>query len=170
MKISKATFKNFDGIKDLMLKALSDDPYAFSVSFDEYSQNSDAWWHSYIDGYLIGLKDAMFIALENEKIVGMVGVLYDTKARKKHIASIVWLYVDQDNRGKGVGRSLMEEVLKKISEINTISKVSLLVNSKQEQAIKMYSSLGFKNNGMLERELNFDGEFIDSYIMEKLLN
>lgn len=170
MNIRKATFNDFLALKSLMLQGLKEDPFAFSVAFDEYCQNSETWWHSYIDGYLVGLRDAMFVAREEEKIIGMVGVLFDSKARKRHIASVVWLYVASSSRGKGIGRALMEEVLKMISAMSTISKVSLLVNSKQEQAIRMYSALGFKQNGMLERELNFDGEFVDTYIMEKLLS
>ncbi len=168
--ITQAGPDDLHAIKELMLKALAEDPYAFSATYNEYNTNSDSWWNSYLNPFLTNFFQSMTIAKEDDKVVGMVGVMYDHKIRKKHIAAIVWFYIDKKARGLGLGKKLINTLLEEIVQNPEIKKLSLMVNQPQKKAIKIYIKLGFKKNGTLKNELNFDGKFHDVYIMEKILN
>lgn len=168
--IHEASDRNFSDIKFLMLTGLSEDPHAFSVSFDEYNYNSEGWWHSYIDPFTIGYSQKMLIAEIESEAVGMIGVIFDSKKRKEHIASIVWLYVLPKFRGLGVGKALMQSLLEQIQTDSKILKLSLLVNESQTSAIKLYEDFGFTESGRMKKELKIDDQFYNVLIMEKLIN
>jgi RimJ/RimL family protein N-acetyltransferase len=169
-EIRKANSNDFELIKRLMLIGLKEDPFAFSVSFSDYEINPDYWWHNYIDPFTHGYSQAMFVAIEDNQIVGMIGIIFDTKERKKHIGSIVWFYVENKYRGRGLGSKLLKQIEEYILSIKTISKLSLLVNSPQREAIRLYNKNGFSQSGILRNELKIDDKFFDVLIMEKLIN
>lgn len=160
---------DFQLIKSLMLTGLKEDPKAFSVDFEDYNQNSNDWWNNYISPYIFSIKDKMLIAFEDETPVGMIGVLYDYRSRRKHIASIVWLYVLKQHRGLGIGKKLLEKAIEDAKQ-QDMQKITLFVNSSQEKALNMYTKMGFKSNGKLEKELKVGQEFLDTIIMEMLLD
>jgi ribosomal protein S18 acetylase RimI-like enzyme len=168
IQIRKADFKDFKTVKQLMLLALNTDPKAFSVESHEYESNSESWWHSYIDSYLY-MDDSIHLAYKGEDLVGMIGIIYDKKIRKKHIATIVWLYVKPEFRGIGVSKNLLSSALKEISNNSKITKISLMVNKPQVYAIKLYKKSGFKLAGTLKNELKIGEEYIDTIVMEKYL-
>ncbi len=150
-----------------MLDALNESPTAFSVDLNEYKFNSDDWWNSYLAGYFYSLRDRLILAFDDKRIVGMVGVIYEYKLRRKHVANIVWMYVDGNFRGNGIAKKLINELLSDIDP--TIKKISLMVNATQEYAIKLYKSLGFEIVGTMKDDLLINNEYVDTLIMEKYL-
>lgn len=169
IKIQTATFKDIKNIKELMIEALKLDPLAFSVNVEEYEDNSEDWWNSYITPYMFSAKDRMFLAYKEDKLTGMIGIVYDYKKRRKHSATIVWFYVLPEFRNQGIGRELLTKAIDNAKEDQNIIKITLLVNSQQENALKIYKEFGFKNNGKLEKELKVGDIFVDTIIMEKFL-
>lgn len=169
MKIRKTTASDFENIKNLMLEALQSDPHAFTVSYNEYVQNSDYWWHMYVDPYLRGMTATMFFAEEGDQILGMIGILYSTKERSKHVSTIVWFYVKPEFRAKQIGKALLEESLKEIPKRVGIKKINLTVTSNQQKAIGMYKKNGFEESGRQKQELQINGVFYDFIMMEKMI-
>jgi ribosomal protein S18 acetylase RimI-like enzyme len=167
--IQKAELKDYSAIKNLMLEALKEDPTAFSVSFDEYEPNTEYWWMSYINPFLYGNSQEMFLNYDGGSLVGTIGVIYDSKQRKKHIGSFVWFYVQKNKRGKGIGKELIKKALEKLENNKAITKISLLVVATQKEAIEIYKKYGFEINGKLKKELKIGSEFLDVLVMEKLL-
>jgi ribosomal protein S18 acetylase RimI-like enzyme len=78
-----------------------------------------------------------FVAVENEKVVGFVGV------DEEYLA---WLYVDPDSYGKGIGRELLRIGIKEIGE-----GAWTIVLDGNKKAIALYESEGF------EEVSRFDG-------------
>lgn len=169
IKINRANIGDFQAIKELMLTGLKEDPKAFSVDYEDYNDNSNDWWNNYINPYIFSLKDRMFIAFDNNKPVGMIGVLYDYRSRRTHVANIVWFYILNDYRGQGIGKELLQSAINNAKE-NNMLKITLFVNSQQENAIKIYNKFGFNQNGRLEKELKIGNEYIDTLIFEMILN
>lgn len=165
--IEKATITDLQGVKALMLKALQLDPYAFSSDYQDYAVNNDAWWYAYLNRYLTQNYANLIVAKVDDKIVGMIGLLLDSKARHKHVASIVWFYVLPEYRGHKVGKTLIKEMLDYIRTIKEIKKVNLMVNSRQSTAITLYKALGFNTSGILKDEFLINGVYVDEMIMEK---
>lgn len=168
-ELSEATQQDSSAIKNLMLKALQTDPTAFSTDYSDYANNSAIWWQNYLFNYLVKINAKMLIAKDDDKLVAMIGVLFDSKNRRKHVASIVWFYVSPDARGAGLGNLLFSSLIKDIVSNPIIKKISLLVNTTQIEAIEIYKRYGFSVAGTLKNELLVNGEYIDEYVMEKYL-
>lgn len=169
VKIEAATIKDFVNLKLLILKALKEDPLAFTVTFDEYSLGSDSWWHSFLDPYLIQDHSKLYIAKDDDQIVGMIGVLFSRRSKQSHIATIVWFYVSKEARGRKVGDSLFSYLIKDIEAMERIKKVALNVTSTQENAQKIYAKYGFKIAGTLKNELKENDTYYDVFVMEKYI-
>ena len=168
-EIVRAEPSDFSVIRNLMLKALKEDPTAFSVTFEEYNFNSDEWWQRYIMPFLNLFDQLMFLAKEGNDTVGMIGALFENKSRKRHISTIVWFYVAKEHRKKGIGKKLIDSIINEIKQKSWIKKIALMVNEPQVSAKSMYEKVGFLNTGILKKELNIDGTFYDVHIMEKEL-
>ncbi len=168
-KIFKASRANFEDIKGLMLTALKEDPKGFSVSFEEYNTNSDFWWFTYIDPYLSGEKDVMYLISTDDQVVGMAGIIFEFRERKRHVATLVWVYIKKEFRGKGLGKELINFIVNDLKTQENIIKLSLLVNSTQNNALNLYKKLGFETAGVLKKDIKIGDEFIDTYSMELFL-
>jgi RimJ/RimL family protein N-acetyltransferase len=170
VQIKRVAKESIENVKQLMLEALQNDPLAFTVYYDEYAFASLEWWDRYLESYINPLRGLMFLSEVEGKQVGMAGLLFRSGRRNSHVATIVWVYVDPSERGKGVGKKLMDKILDTVQKDTSLKKLTLYVNSKQEAARKIYEKLGFKVTGILEKELFIQGEYIDTIIMEKLLD
>jgi ribosomal protein S18 acetylase RimI-like enzyme len=69
------------------------------------------------------------------------GVYYNLK---NHTVQIWGLYVDPEQRGKGIAKALMSSLLVKLGENKDIAVIKLEVNTDQESAKKLYEHFGFK--------------------------
>lgn len=164
--IKEASPEDYSEIKELMLSALKNDPFAFSTEHSEYVNNSEMWWNNYLFPYLYKSNAKLFIAKQVKNPIGIIGIIYDSKERRKHVASLVWVYVESLYRGKGIASMLIDYALLDIKSKKTIKKVSLLVNNTQTNAINLYRKYGFVEVGQLKNELLIKDKYINEYIME----
>ncbi len=170
MKIRKAGLFDAELIKSLMLEALKSDPTAFTVEHDEFSRNGENWWKSYLNDYLVGIYSNLFFAVdENEKPIGMIGITYNKRKRLTHVATIVWFYLNNNYRGKGIGENLLDHALKVLEENDLITKINLTVISSQEKAINIYLKNQFLIVGTQKNEIKIGDNFYDFITMEKAL-
>ena len=167
--IVEANLQDFDGVKNLMLKALQTDPLAFSSDYSDYANNSNIWWQNYLYNYLMQNNAKLFVAKVNSEIKAMVGILLDPKNRRKHVGSVVWFYVEPESRAIGIGNKLFNTLIEYARSLGTIKKLTLLVNAPQQKAQEIYNKFGFKVVGTLKGELLVNNQFIDEYIMELFL-
>ena len=97
-------------------------------------------------------KSALWIAEINGKTVGCCGI-YPTQGLHENCAELVKLYLSENTRGKGIGKTLMQKSLNSAKEFGykEIYLESLPVYAK---AIEMYILDGFKK---LEKPLGASG-------------
>ncbi len=167
--IKKAGIDDSEILKNFMLKALKEDPLAFSVNYEEYAFNSEEWWQNYLTPFLYHYNAFLLMAIVNGQIIGMVGGMYQRGVRRKHLATIVWFFVDKGYRGQKIGKKLMDNILDEIKTNKNITKISLMMNAPQEKALSIYKQYGFKIVGTLEKEMKIGDEYYNEYIMELLL-
>ncbi|MBT4121552.1 GNAT family N-acetyltransferase [bacterium] len=82
-----------------------------------------------------------FVAEIDNKIVGFAGLCWYTIPSKGLMAWVEELIVDEKIRGKGIGKSLMNELINLAHEIKC-NKMELTVNN--PIAISLYEKLGFE--------------------------
>lgn len=67
--------------------------------------------------------------------------------------------------GQGVGRAMMEAVLRWAREESTLAKIELTVMVHNHKAQALYESLGFEKEGVIKGSLCLNGEYVDDYRM-----
>ena len=98
-------------------------------------------------------KEKILIAEENNSIFGVI--IYKIKEVREHInlkeRTVLWideLVVDENIRGKGIGRSLFLEV-NKIAKENNCNAVELNCWNFNRQAIKFYEKCGMNTQRLI---------------------
>lgn len=148
MRIKIREFKSSDLPKVLEIERFSfQKREVFSESFFEKCQKE------YPSNFLVAEK-------ENEVVGYIIG------RRIEKIGEIISLAVKPKERKKGIGKALIEFLLKKFKEIG-IEKIFLHVRTKNKIAISLYKKLNFK----IQKEIkNYYKNGDSAYLMELDLN
>ncbi len=149
------TVDNWKILKDLWLPALESDSIAYGSSYEEnVDLNEDAWRKKFEAG-------PKYIARVGGNPVGLIGVHYEKTKKTEHVAHVVGFYVDPFYRGQGVGRKILERVLADLQAHPKISKVELGVNVLQTNAVALYKSFGFVEEGVLHNATKIGNTYYD---------
>lgn len=170
IKISPGQITDTENVKQIMLYALENDPDAFTSTRFEFQFTSPEWWQKYLDKYLSGGFNTLFLAKKGEEIVGMIGVVQNSGSKVRHVGNIYWMWVKQDARGKGLGKDLLKRALDHVEKNPEIRKVNLSVVSSQKPAIELYKKFGFEICGTLKDEIKFEEGYRDFINMQKFFN
>ena len=99
--------------------------------------------------------DSVYNYYDGDKVLGYLEIrLVDG------VVDIMNLYVNEEERRKGIATSLMEEMIK----TEDYSRIMLEVNENNNEAMRLYSKLGFKEISLRERYYGED----TAIIMEKV--
>lgn len=105
-----------------------------------------------------------FIALENDKIVGALSFSAGKRARISHRGEF-GISVSKEYWGRGIGRSLINELIAWARNSSIIRMINLEVRADNDRAIILYKSCGFTIDGVVKRGMQVNGIFIDLYLM-----
>lgn len=109
----------------------------------------------------------IFVAVEDERIVGFILVNGNNIQRKRHVATIV-IGILQEYNGPGIGTRLFKEV-EKWAKLHDVWRLELTVMAHNTRAQALYKKAGFEKEGVKKAALIIDGKGIDEYEMAKLL-
>ena len=156
--------------QELRLRALKEHPSAFAQPYE--SQASTA-----ISDVTLRLKEAdksphdfilgMFL---DETLIGMVGFRRERYQRVHHKGSIWGMYIASEAQGQGLGRTLMQEAIRRASLMPGLEQISLGVISGNESARSLYTSLGFQSYGLERHAIVINGEYHDDELMQIFLD
>jgi RimJ/RimL family protein N-acetyltransferase len=112
----------------------------------------------------------IFIAVENEKIIGylIAFYMYGRGSRTRHSLHI-GIAVLQTEWGKGIGTALFEE-MERWAKSNAIVRLELTVMTHNERGINLYKKMGFEIEGTKKASIFVKGKFVDEYLMSKIIN
>ncbi len=114
-------------------------------------------FNSDVEVQKVGLKNILtnpdmgiiFIVKLNNKIVGMVNILYTfSTALGGKVALLEDLIIDKDSRGKGLGTKLVEHAIHHCQN-NGYKRITLLTDNSNKDAQKFYKKLGFEDSSMV---------------------
>lgn len=108
-----------------------------------------------IEKEILSDTDSIYNYMDGEKVLGYLEI-----RNVDNVIDIMNLYVNEENRHKGIATSLMNEVIEK----EEYSRIMLEVNENNNEALRLYNKLGFKEISLRER---YYGENT-AIIMEKV--
>lgn len=121
MKIVDMTLSDFELIKENLIS-----------DFDDF------WNENILRQELLNENRKYVVAKENNNILGFAGV-----SICENEAELMNIVVKKNNRGSGIGKALLEKIIE-ILKFKKIELLKLEVNSKNDVAFKLYSSLDFE--------------------------
>lgn len=117
-----------------------------------------------IFGRAIGLGNAMFVAERSELVIGGL-----TTFEHIEYGWTIGMMVDESERGKGVGRALLERLFT-WAQNRGIPHLSLLVFPHNERALRLYRSTGFTEVERYKNDVRRKtGDVWDTILMRKTL-
>ena len=149
--------------QEVRLSALKNNPEAFSSTYErevKFSIES-------IAERLEPVKDRFVLGAFNESgsVVGIVTFMRENGLKTIHKGNVFGMYVAPEARGKGLGKSLMIELIKKAKSCDGLEQINLTVVSENNSAKKLYKSLGFEVYGIEKKALKFNGQYFDEDLM-----
>jgi ribosomal protein S18 acetylase RimI-like enzyme len=152
----------------LRLEALRNDPASFADSAEEHVTTTVANARERLSkndpssNFVVGM-------FEDGALAGTAGFYRDSHTKERHKGHIWGVYVRPQSRGKGVARALLQEIIRRATEIDGLEQI-LLVASAHLPARKLYESLGFAAYGVEPRSLKIptekgDPEYVDDVLM-----
>jgi putative acetyltransferase len=102
-----------------------------------YDKSTDALYESFLID-----KSAYFVALENEVVIGGVG-LFPSEGLPEDTVELVKMYLAAPFRGKGLGKMLMKKCIDLAGELG-YQKIYLESMPELAAAVSAYEKLGFK--------------------------
>ncbi|MEM6903172.1 MAG: GNAT family N-acetyltransferase [Pseudomonadota bacterium] len=139
----------------LRLEALERDPIAFGATLEEDQEKSRPWFRRSLNEHTVfGASDA------DGKLIASAGFFRSDRVKSRHKAMIYGLYVTQTHRGKGIGRALLQRLIKTAKE-QSIEQLQICAVTDNTSAANLYESLGFEAFGLEPKALKFNGQYYD---------
>lgn len=118
----------------------------------------------YIENISEGDNAVSLVAELNGKIVGNLNFSGGPRKRTEH-AGEFGVSVLNDYWGYGIGEKLIKYLIDWSKDSKIIRKINLRVRTDNARGIKLYTKLGFIEEGTIKRDFLIDGEFYDSLMM-----
>ena len=145
------------------LSALKNNPEAFGSTYEREVEFSIATVKERIapstDSFVLGAFDY------HCSLIGIVTFMRENSIKMRHKGNVFGMYVVSENRGQGVSKLLMAELIKEAKNCDGLEQLNLAVVSDNVAAKKLYNSLGFKVYGVERNALKFDGHYFDEDLM-----
>lgn len=143
----------------LRLEALETEPLAFGMAAEEHQattveQTATRLREMPTGNFILG-------GFAHDTLVATATFIRDRGLKEKHKGHIYGVYVTAAQRRKGLGRELMQALLKKVKDDGVVEQVLLAVTTCQESACKLYRELGFTTYGTEPRALKVGTEYVD---------
>ena len=153
----------------MRLRALREHPEAFSQSYEsqlstpiadvaERLRAASEAPHDFILGVFVG-----------GALSGMMGFRRERSAKRRHKAEIWGVYVAAEAQGRGLGRRMMRDAIRRASHMAGLEQINLAVVSGNPAARRLYLSLGFEPYGLERRAVFVNGMYLDDEFMTLFL-
>ncbi|SDC67577.1 Protein N-acetyltransferase, RimJ/RimL family [Paenibacillus sp. UNCCL117] len=147
----------------LRLEALQTNPEAFGSTYEREA----AFTQAAVIERIRPNKDKFVLGAFNESghLVGIVTFIRESGVKMAHKGHIYGMYVAEEMQGKGLGKTLLLELIRKAKECDGLEQLNLTVVAHNEAAKKLYGSLGFQRYGVERNALKYDGRYADEDLM-----
>jgi ribosomal protein S18 acetylase RimI-like enzyme len=152
MEVRRLTISDAAAHRALRLRSFRDHQEAFTTSYEELEQQSlaDA------EKRIVAANMKLWGAFEGGKLCGYVGLEREARAKNRHKATLVGMYVVPEAAGSGVGRALVAALLAD-ARADGLESIVLTVTEGNEKAVKLYERCGFRSFGIEPHAIKVSG-------------
>ena len=144
MQITPLTAAHAPVYRTLMLEAYAQAADAFTSTAEERAREPLTWWEQRLASPL----SESFGAFLDGALVGTVALEYSARAKTRHSAHLIGMYVQPAARGRHAGQGLMEAAVAAARARAGIRVVRLTVTEGNTAAIRLYEAMGFRAWGV----------------------
>jgi L-amino acid N-acyltransferase len=160
IKIRKARLSDAQGITEVYNEAILKTFATFDTKIKTIDEQIK-WFKDH------GKKNPIIVAEENKKILGWASLSkYSDRCAYSDTAEIS-LYVKQDYQGKGIGKRLMKEIIKK-GEKAGLHVILARITQGNELSVHLHKSIGFETVGTLKEVGYKFNRRLDVVLMQKI--
>lgn len=149
--------------QQVRLSALKNNPEAFGSTYEREA----AYPLEFVAGRLKPSEDQFVLGAfqEDGSLAGIVTFKREESPKMRHRGNVYAMYVEPEARGGGVGKALLEELIRRVRETYGLEQIHLAVVSDNGPAKKLYTSLGFEIYGTEPHALKVGGKYYDEDLM-----
>ena len=155
MTIRELTSTDMSVYQALMLCGLQEHPESFRISAQDAGEPMVPFASSRLDSFTLGAW------LDGGQLAGVVSFARETQEKLRHKGLLYRMYVRGEASGRGIGRKLVQEVVKRARAIEGLEHINLTVVSLNVQAKSLYTSEGFTLFAREERGLKIGESYFD---------
>jgi ribosomal protein S18 acetylase RimI-like enzyme len=167
MHIRLLTVDDAEAFWHLRLEMLRNDPVSFADSTEEHETTTvDAVRQRLAESdpannFVVG-------SFADGGLTGSAGFFRRPNNKERHKGHVWGVYVSPSQRGKGVGKALMLEIIHRARQIAGIEQITLVASARLP-AQKLYESVGFKGYGVEPHSLKIGNDYVDDILMVLML-
>ena len=151
--------------KFIRLESLKKSPVNFGSSYEDEILFEDNIWKNRLTNEDV----VTFGAYINTDIVGSLALVLNKRLKTKHNAEIHGMYVSEFQQRQGIGYKLINTLIDYVKEFKDIELLTLSVESKNYNAIKLYEKCGFKKFAEVPYALKINSEYHSFIMMNRLI-
>ena len=115
-----------------------------------------------------GPRHPVLIAEADAGVIGWASLnVFNARRAYEHVADLS-LYVERESRGHGVGRRLLDALVARARALG-YHKLVLAAFPWNEGGMRAYRRAGFREVGIYREQGRLDGRWVDTIVMEKIL-
>jgi ribosomal protein S18 acetylase RimI-like enzyme len=154
MQVRRLTQADAPAYRALRLRGLREHPQAFTSSFEEdAAQPAEA-----AQQRLAANRSSFWGAFDGDTLCGVVGLDRETRAKNRHKATLVGMYVAPEAAGRGAGRALVDALLTQARD-EGLRLLVLTVTEGNSRAMQLYERCGFRSFGVEPCAVCVDGRY-----------
>ncbi|MFC0190133.1 GNAT family N-acetyltransferase [Fictibacillus aquaticus] len=134
-----------------------------SFGSDEF-QRDHIEYGDYLENTRNEENSLILLALDGDDIISIATINSSQKVRTKHVGTL-GIVVSKEHHGKGIGKKLMNDLIKWASGNGITKKITLVTREDNELAIALYKQLGFEIEGVLKRDTYIHGVYYNTLVM-----
>jgi L-amino acid N-acyltransferase YncA len=160
LKLRSARMEDLDAITEIYNEAISKTVATFDTEPKTYEEQKK-WFDDH------GSKNPILVAEQNGVIVGWASLSKWSDRCAYSDTAEISLYVREDHQGKGIGRHLIEAIIKEGMK-SGLHTIIARITEENKSSLHLHRSVGFTHIGTMKEVGTKFGKRLDVHLMQKI--
>lgn len=160
LSIRRAMLKDLAAITEIYNEAIRNTTATFDTQPKTVAEQSE-WFEDH------DAKHPLLVAEEAEQVVGWASLSRWSDRCAYSDTAEVSLYVEEGHRGKGIGKTLLKEIVKEGGKVG-LHTIVARISEGNEASIDLFEAEGFEQTGIMREVGRKFGKLLDVNVMQKI--